>query len=135
VSPVTDIATVLDTLGIVVSPVHEPTEIIPLVHTSYLDPVTDSDRHGFGEVDVMGDKQGFAIPDVQDETLVPGTVVVVRQQPHDDTPEFNPGSCIRLFETTTHTTPISVFILFRGQGGTRLPLKNAASHPWPPRFA
>ncbi len=53
-----------------VRPVHQPTQLIPLVHTADMDPVAHADRHALGEIDVMGNKQRATAADVEYEALV-----------------------------------------------------------------
>ena len=132
---IANIAAVFDTLGIVMGPVHEPAEVVPFVHSADLNPVADANWHTLGQIDVVGDKQRFTIADIQDKALVPGTVVVVRQQPHHDTAEFDPGSGIRFLEAIAHMVPFNILIILAGSEWHQTATKNAAGHPWPPRFS
>jgi hypothetical protein len=72
-------------------PVHHPTQIIPLVHSSKLDPVTDAKRHAFGDVDVVSDQQSAAISQPNDDSLVPRPIFIVGQQTDNETCVLYPG--------------------------------------------
>jgi hypothetical protein len=62
---------VYDTERIVVRPVQQASEFIPLVHTAKLNPIADADRQSVGEIDVVRNQQGLAVTHIEDETLVP----------------------------------------------------------------
>lgn len=75
---ITNVAAVLDTLRVVMRPVHETPEIVPFVHSANLHSISDTNRYTFGEVNVVGDEQRFAIANIEDKSLVSGTIVVIR---------------------------------------------------------
>ena len=75
-------------------PVHETTEIVPLVHAAHLDTITHADRHAFGKVNVVRDQQGLPIADVDDEALVARAIVVIRNQAADEASDFDPPPII-----------------------------------------
>ena len=79
---------------IVVGPVNEAAEIVPLVQATNLHAVTHTERHAFCEVEVVCDQQGLPIADIDDETLVTGTVLIVGQQAADEASDFNPPPVI-----------------------------------------
>ena len=58
-------------------PVHQTTQLIPLVHTTNEDPVAHAERNALRQIDVMRDQERAAIADIDDESLVPGAVVVI----------------------------------------------------------
>ena len=60
-------------------PVHEAAQIVPLVHPTKVYPVAHTNGNTFGEVNIVGDKQGSAGADIQYESLVPRAIVVIRQ--------------------------------------------------------
>jgi hypothetical protein len=64
-------------------PVHEAAQIIPLVHAAKAQPVTQPDWHAICDLDVVRDQQGLPTLQLHDKSLVPGTVVIVGQQPSD----------------------------------------------------
>ena len=61
------------------SPVHQAAEIVPLVHAPKANPVAHSQRHALREIDIVCDKQGLAPGQLEDEALVTGIIVIVRQ--------------------------------------------------------
>jgi hypothetical protein len=62
---------------VVVRPVQEPAEIVPLVHAAHLDAITHAERHAFCKINVVDDQQGFAIADIDDKPLVLRVFVVI----------------------------------------------------------
>lgn len=66
----TDPAAVFNTMRIVMRPVHEPTEFVPLVHTAKMDSIPKAQRHALRQVDVVRNQQALAITQLQDKTLV-----------------------------------------------------------------
>ncbi len=58
-------------------PVHEPSQIVPLVQATHLHAVAHTERHAVREVEVVRDQQGLTIADIDDETLVTGAIVIV----------------------------------------------------------
>ena len=58
-------------------PVHQPTEIVPLIHSAKHDSVADADRHAFGEVDVVCDQYRAAIAQLNNKSLVTRSIVIV----------------------------------------------------------
>ncbi len=61
-----------------VCPMHESAELIPLVHAAKLDPVPQSKRDALRQIDIVRNQQGLAILQTQDESLVTGSIVVIR---------------------------------------------------------
>jgi len=81
ISPtVADIATVFDTLRIVVRPVDQATKVIPFIHAADQHAITHSHRHSFGQAEIVCNQQRCPVADIDDEALVAGTVVIIRQQ-------------------------------------------------------
>ena len=68
--PVANPATVFDALRIVMRPVHQPAEIVPLVHPSHTHAVTHPERYAFGEINIVRNEQRPAITDIDNEALV-----------------------------------------------------------------
>ena len=77
-------------------PVDETTQVIPFVHTPYPHPVTHPEWNAIGEVDVVGNQQRPAGANVDDEALMTGTVIVIRQKPPDEASNFDPAAIISL---------------------------------------
>ncbi len=77
-------------------PVDEATQVIPLVHTPYPHPVTHPEWNAIGEINVVGNQQRPAGTDVDDEALMTGTVIVIRQKPPDEACNFDPAAIISL---------------------------------------
>ena len=69
-SAVANPAAVLDTLRVVMRPVHETAEVVPLVHASYAHAIAHTEWDAIGEIDIVCDQKGPAIADVDDESLV-----------------------------------------------------------------
>jgi hypothetical protein len=76
---VADPAAVLVAVWVVVSPVHQSAEVVPFIHTAKPNPVPNAKRYPVGEINVVGDKQRLPPRQLQDEALVPGILVVIRQ--------------------------------------------------------
>jgi len=55
---------------VVVRPVDQPAEFVPFIHAAKPYPITHADRHTFREVNVVGNQQGFAIAQLEDEALM-----------------------------------------------------------------
>ena len=91
-----DVASVLDLEGIKVGPVHEPTQIIPFVHSAKLNSVAYTDRHALGQVDIVGNQYCLAIAHIQDKALVLRSFVVVGQQAPHNSVALYPGAGIIL---------------------------------------
>ena len=77
-------------------PVHEAAKIIPLIHAAHVDAITHADRHAFREIDVVGDQQGLAVADIDNEALVSRIVVVVTQEAADEARDFDPPPIVLL---------------------------------------
>lgn len=60
-------------------PVNQPAQIIPLVHAPHVHAVAHPERDAFREIQVVRDEQRLAIACVDDEALMAGTVIIVRQ--------------------------------------------------------
>lgn len=71
-------------------PVHEAAQVVPFVHATNVHPVAHANGNTLGEVNIVGDKQGPAGTYIQYESLVPRTIVVIRQQAFDQAADFNP---------------------------------------------
>lgn len=87
-------------------PVHEPAKVVPFVHSADLDAVSQPNRDALRQVDVMRNQQRLAIAHVDDEALVAGAVIVVRQQSRNDTPNVDPRSRVAFAEAFVQTVPI-----------------------------
>ena len=84
-----------------VSPVHQTAELVPLVHAAHVHAIAHADRDALGKIDVVRDQQGLAIADVDDETLVTRTIVVITQQAADEACDFDPPPVIAFGEVDT----------------------------------
>ena len=89
-------ATVLDFEGIEVGPVDQATQIVPLVHATKLNPVAQSHRYTFCEIDVVRDQHCLAVPHIEDEALMPGTLMIIGYQAPHDPIALYPGAGIIL---------------------------------------
>jgi len=87
--------------------VHQPAQLIPLVHAAKLNPVTHPDRDTLGQIEIVGDQQRIAILHSQDDTLMPRAVIVVAQQSADESRILNPvtGIAFLIAATDLLTTP------------------------------
>ncbi len=79
-------------------PVNQSAEVIPLVHTPELDTVSESHRHPLCNVYVVSNEERLPIADIENKTLVPRTVAIVRQEPADDPGSLDPGTGVTLVE-------------------------------------
>ena len=79
-------------------PVHEATQVVPFVHPTNVYPVAHANGNTFGEVNIVGDKQGPAGAYIQYESLVPRPIVVIRQQAFDEPADFNPRARVRFIQ-------------------------------------
>jgi hypothetical protein len=68
----------------VVCPVHESAEIVPLEHTPESHAVAQADRDPFRQIDVVSNQQGLAVSQLQDESLMAVALIVIRDQPLDE---------------------------------------------------
>ena len=71
---------ILDTVRIMMCPVNQSAELIPLVHTPELDTVSESHRHPLCNVYVVSNKERLPIADIENKALVPRAILVIRQQ-------------------------------------------------------
>ena len=78
VAAVADPTAFFDALRIVVRPMHQPAEFIPLVHAAKPDSVSHSKRNTTRQIYIVGDQQRLAIAQTQYEALVSRTIVVIR---------------------------------------------------------
>ena len=81
-----------------VCPVHEPAEVIPLVHAAHDNAIAEADGDAFGEVEVVRDQQRLPFADINDETLVTRAFIVVMQQAADEARDFDPPPVIAFVE-------------------------------------
>lgn len=58
-------------------PMHQAAKIIPLVHAAKPEPVAYAERYPLCQVDVVCDQQGLTIPHADNESLMPGIVIVI----------------------------------------------------------
>lgn len=91
-----NVATLFHAMWIKVCPVDKATELIPFEHAAKIDTVAHSKRHSERDVNVVRDEQRPPVPKIQNKTLVPGAVVIIRQQSPDESCSLNPGSGIAL---------------------------------------
>ncbi len=83
-------AAVLDTVRVMVRPMHQAAKIIPFVHASKSHTIADSQRCTPGDVDIVRNQECLPVAHVQNETLVPRSIVVVAQQSPDETRSLDP---------------------------------------------
>jgi len=103
--PVANKAAFFDTQGIVVGPMHKTAQIVPFIHAANAHTITETDRHSFRKIDIVGDQQRFTVTDIEDKTLVSRTVIVVRQQLYHDAPDLDPATSIGFAKTIAQATP------------------------------
>lgn len=63
-------AALFGTVGIVMRPVDEPTQLIPFVHPAHLHSVAYAKGNAFREIEVVGDQQCLSVTDINDEALM-----------------------------------------------------------------
>ncbi len=66
-----DVTAFLDSHGIVMRPVHQPTQVIPFVHPAKSNLVTHAGGHPVGKIDIVRDQQRLPVTRIQNDTLVP----------------------------------------------------------------
>ena len=93
---ITNPAAFLETVGVLMRPMHKTAQIVPFVHTAHVYPVAHPERYAFGEVNVVSDQQRPAATDVDDEALVSRSVAIIRQQPPDEACYLDPAPVITL---------------------------------------
>jgi len=79
-----------------VCPVHQTAEIIPLVHAPDDYTIAHAKRHALGEIDIVRNEQSTTIADIDDESLVPRTVIIVGQQSSHESSDFDPATVVTL---------------------------------------
>ena len=60
-------------------PVNQAAEVIPLVHAPELDTVSQPNRHALRNVNIVCDEERLPIADIENKTLMPRTLTIVRQ--------------------------------------------------------
>ena len=90
--------TILPALRIVVSPVYESAQVIPLVHAAHADAIAQTDGDPFGEIEVVRDQQRLPFADINDEALVTRAFVVIMQKAADEARDFDPPPVIAFVE-------------------------------------
>ncbi len=60
-------------------PMHETTEVVPLVHAAESNAITQPDGDASGQVDIVGNQQRLTVTELYHEALVPGPVIVIRE--------------------------------------------------------
>jgi len=123
---VADVAAVLYAVWIVMGPVHEATKIIPFVHAAHVYTITHAERHALGQVNIVRYQQAAPISDVDDESLVSGTVIIVRQKASHEASNLNPATIVAFLIGFVHPMPCCLFWAV-AQNAT----KKAASPSWP----
>lgn len=71
-------ATLFSTKRIMMRPVHQAAEVVPLVDATDCHAISHAKRHATGQVDVMRDQQRLMLTDINNEALVALAIVVVR---------------------------------------------------------
>lgn len=77
-------------------PVHQPTEIVPLVLSAYPYAIAHTERHALGELDVVDYQERLAIADIDDESLVRRPLAIIWQKAADEARDFDPPPVFRL---------------------------------------
>lgn len=68
---------IFDAKWIMMRPVHQPAQVVPLVEAADEHPIAHAERHAAREVNVMRDQQRLPLTDVDNEALVALAIVVV----------------------------------------------------------
>ena len=110
-------------------PVHQSTEIVPLVHAADLYSIPYTDGHSLRQINIVCDKQGLAVTDVDDKALVTRSVVIIRQQSRHNTLDVDPRPRIALVKTLAQATPFWLLVIRPGADGYRVPQKTRQSIP------
>ena len=83
-------------------PVHQAAKIIPLVHATYVYTIAHAERDALGQIDIVRYEHGSPVADIDNEPLVPGTIVMVRQQAPHEACDLYPAAVIDLLEGLVH---------------------------------
>ena len=102
-------------MRVVVRPVHQATELIPLVHAADLNPVTHANRDSRGKIDVMSNQQRAIATGINNEALMAQAIVIVRQQPFHEACDLDPATGIALLERLVQELPSIIICRFRGR--------------------
>ena len=78
-------------MWVMMRPVHQSTEFIPLVHGTKADAISEPERDSVGKINVVGDQQGLTTLYLQDKALMWRPFLVVGQQTFNDTAAFYPA--------------------------------------------
>ena len=79
-------------------PVNQSAEVIPLVLSPKLDTVSESHRHPLCNVYVVSNEERSPIADIENKTLVPRALHVIRQQALHEARCLDPGTAVTLIE-------------------------------------
>ena len=77
---------------------HQAAQVIPLVHATHLDTITEANWHALGKVYVVGNQECLAIADINNEALVPRAVFIITQKAADEAFDFDPPPVIAFSE-------------------------------------
>jgi hypothetical protein len=99
---------------------HQATKIIPLVHATHVHTIAHTERHSFGQIDVVCDQQATSIANVDDESLVSRAIIIIRQQASNEASNLYPATVIVLLVGFAHPMP---FIVVFGADTHRVPQK------------
>jgi hypothetical protein len=91
-------APVFFALRVTVSPVDQATEIVPLIKTAHVNPVTHAQRNAFGKIDVVRDQQALTVTDIDNEALVTRAIIINRQQAAHEAGDLDPFPIIAFRE-------------------------------------
>jgi len=61
-----------------VRPVHKAAQVIPFEHAPNVHTITHPHRHTFGELNIVCNKQRYAVADIDDKALVARAIIVIR---------------------------------------------------------
>ena len=75
-------------------PVHQTTQLIPLVHATNEHPVAHAEWNTLRQIDVMSDQQRATIANIDDESLVTRAVIIIGQEALHEARDLDPASVI-----------------------------------------
>ena len=83
---------------------HHAAQLLPLVHAAKSNPVADAERYPFCKIGIVGNQDGLAVADIQDETLMTAAIAVIRKEPNHKARTLDPGIGILLAECAFQVT-------------------------------
>jgi hypothetical protein len=85
--------------------VNDPATLIPFKPSAKTDAITLTDRHAFGEIDIVRHHNSMSVPDIEDKSLVTRPFIVIRKNALNPAFRFQPdtrtpGGVCRLYHFT-----------------------------------